>query len=144
MKKFLIALLAVLMLFLSACSETKEEYIEKCQDPQTWEEYEENPDEYFGKAYRIEGKVIHAVEVEDEDFYKEGYILYTFGLIGANKSEGRNFIVECYVTTEDDLSVGDDVIIYGDFVGMSDNTESLFPIQINGQYIEYIEKSPRV
>lgn len=144
MKKFCIALMAILMLFLTACGESKEEYIEKCQDPQTFEEYDANPDAYIGKPYRIEGMVLKAVEVENEELYKKDYKLYTFGLAGSEQSKGRSFIVECYVPEDEGLYEGDKVVVYGNFVGMDDDRNALLRIKIDGQYLEYIEKAPRV
>lgn len=139
MKKIFIALLAFLMLFLTACGESKEEYIEKCQDPQTLEEYEKNSDEYIGNAYRIEGMVMGAEVLEKSE---DGHNIYAFTLVGSGNSEGRLCTIQYYEdVTDEEICAGDKVIVYGDFTRITGDSDYPYRILIDGNYVEYTYKN---
>lgn len=136
MKKICVALLAILMLFLTACGESKEEYIEKCQVILSHDEFKSDPEKYLGKTYRMEGMVMSGTAYEDE-LSEDGHKIYKFVVAGTSNTafEGKRCAVSYYEDiTDQGIQFADKVVMYGEFAGMSNIEE--YPILFAVKYLE--------
>ena len=135
MKKLFITILAFLMLFLTACGESKEEYIEKCQVILSHDEFEADPEKYLEKTYRMEGMVMAADDYDE--LSEDGHKIYKFVVAGTSNTafSGKRCLVSYYEDiTDQGIQFGDKVVMYGEFAGMSDIEE--YPILFAVKYLD--------
>ena len=119
-KRIVSSMLAfVLVLSFASCAEkglTKEEYMAQCEEPLSFHEYKDNPDQYVGKPYKASG-IVTQNDVQNPENSKDIYTIVVLGNKGGISWAGTHSVIDGNPCKE-----GDRVTLYGDFIKVvSDN-----------------------